>query len=113
MRKTVVCSDGLTRTGTVIYIGPIFQTLEFEAIGGRWRESFFLPIPPDRLAENVDGPRQKSQQRIFSAEEQQIILSDNLTINQMAERLGCSYTTIETYRRKMHAKSMRGKRRHA
>ena len=110
MRKTVVCGDGMTRTGTVIYIGPIYETLEFEAHGGRWRESFFLPVPPDRLAESVDGPHQKSQQRIFTAEEKQIILSDKLTINQMAERLGCSYTTIETYRRKWGAKSKRRKR---
>lgn len=121
MRKTVVCGDGLMRTGTVVYIHPEhrFETLEFEGRGGNWRESFYLPIPIGRLASGEDAHGHAPQlhpsygrNRQFTDEQIRVLTSD-MTLKQMAATLGCDKSTISKWRKRIGATSLRGKWRSA
>lgn len=100
MRKTVTCGDGRTRTGTVIYIGPIFQTLEFEGKSGNWREAFFLPVPPDKLACGSEQHDPILGKRYTAAEIR--VLYEPISNREAAEKIGRSLKSVQD------ARNMRG-----
>jgi hypothetical protein len=73
-KLSVRCSDGITRTGTIIYIHPerLFIVLQFRF----WKEAFRLKEPPPKPTE----PEQKqATRRRFTPEEDGLVLkSKNL-----------------------------------
>lgn len=73
-RLSVRCSDGIQRTGKVVYIHPdrLFAVLEFRF----WREAFRLkrPEPPTKPTE----PEQAKWRRYTPEEDELILKSKNL-----------------------------------
>lgn len=97
MRRTVVCGDGLMRTGTVIYIGETFETLEFKGRGGNWRESFYRPIPEERLAGSLRTYRKPMKGRLSPDEIK--MLEQPLGNRELAKLLGRDEDGIARARR--------------
>ena len=86
-KLSVRCSDGITRTGTIIYIHPdkIFITLEFEGTAGKFREAILL----DR------SKRKKSNQvrwQPYTKEEDKLILNsdDDSRLARQLHRTKCA-----------------------
>lgn len=91
-RLSVRCSDGITRTGTIIYIHPerLFIVLQFRF----WKEAFRLKrswkVPPPKPTE----PEQKqAKRRRFTPEEDGLIMiSKNLA--ETARALGRAEASV-------------------
>jgi hypothetical protein len=101
-RRSARCSDGKTRTGTVVYINPyhIFAVLQFDF----WREAFFLKRPdrqpqqaPVELVEDtIDGRRGKHRRRFTPEDDAAILKSENT--EQTAKKLHRSGQSVRNRR---------------
>ncbi len=82
------CSDGHNRTGTVVYIHPygIFETLEFDGRGGKWREAFIL-----KRTGKCATKLKASGQAYTPAEDAEILASKNIAETaQKLDRTACA-----------------------
>jgi hypothetical protein len=85
-RISVRCSDGITRTGTIIYIHPerLFIVLQFRF----WRESFRLKKPSPKPTE----PEQTKWRRYTPEEDRLVMISKNLA--ETARALGRTESSV-------------------
>lgn len=87
---SVVCCNGLRRTGKIVYIHPdgIFAVLEFEGRSGRWREAIMLrrkdrePNEPKSSSGRKYAPR-----KLYTPEEDRRILQAK-NLRELSEVLG-------------------------
>lgn len=89
--QTVVCYDGITRKGRVVYIHPdnIFRVLEFKGRMGSWREA---------IANNRSTPRKISHRPYTAAEDKAIL---RMSAVSAAKKLGRSLDGVRERRKKL------------
>ena len=75
-KLSVRCSDGITRTGTIIYIHPerLFIVLQFRF----WKEAFRLKRPEPPPKPTVPEQKQAKRRRYTPEEDELILKSKNL-----------------------------------
>lgn len=90
-KQSVLCYDGITRTGHPVYIHPdgIYRVFEFTGRMGTFREAI--------LTDRSTPARRKSKK--FTADEDKIVM--NLSVTEAAKKLGRKTGSVSARRKKL------------
>lgn len=110
-KLSVRCSDGRTRTGTVVYINPyrIFAVLQFDF----WREAFFLSRPDRQLQQTVTDENLRAVPHMakpFTPDEDRMIMESGYMVD-TARELGRTVDACYAHKQYLRKKQERHARK--